>query len=124
MSKSTQLDRNVKLYLLSIMAEGREGEQFTINESIQYWNDTFKSEYQWRVDQAGQIKALTDWLQGLGLDGMAFNNWDIIQLAIQWGSLPEKHTESQADKILENYWNFMANKLNQLFNGYRVPKTI
>jgi len=48
-----------------------------------------------------------DWLQGIPVN-IAFNNYEILQLAKSWNSLPEHPTERQEDKILENYWLFMA----------------
>ena len=48
-----------------------------------------------------------DWLQGIPLS-IAFANWEILELAVKWGSLPENASEKQEDKIIENYWLFMA----------------
>ena len=50
-----------------------------------------------------------------------FYNCDILELAVEWGTLPEDYTEKQADKILDNYWNLLANNISQLFKGYRIP---
>ena len=80
-------------------------------------NEIFGSEYGWRVDQVGKQGAIMDWLQGLPSSiGIEYANYNIIQLAKKWGSLPADATEREEDKILENYWNFMAAKLCQLFN--------
>jgi hypothetical protein len=110
MSKSSELDKAVKLYLLECI----EGD-------IETTKDRFTSEYGWRIDRIGKIRSIAEWLQGLALN-IAFYNHDIIELAKAWGSIPEDATEKQKQKILDNYWIFMANKLHQLFEGYRVPK--
>lgn len=110
MSKSSELDKNVKLYLLSV-----------IDGDIDGTRERFESEVRYNIKIRGPQAALTDWLQGLALD-IAYNNHEIIELAKQWRSLPESAGEKQEDKILDNYWSFMAVKLMQLFNGYRVPK--
>ena len=49
-----------------------------------------------------------------------YRNHEIINLAVKWGSLPEDYTEKQADKVLDNWFNFIAAKLIQISNGYRV----
>ena len=64
---------------------------------------------------------MIEWLQGLALP-IAFYNSDILQLAKDWGSIPHDATEKQEYKILDNYWRFMAAKILQLIDGYRVPK--
>ena len=123
MSKSSELDRTVKLYILHHIKEDSEGTERNIIDSIEYVKQRFESEWSHEIPRQGYINALTEWLMGIPLS-FAFSNYDILQLAIKWGSIPENYTEKQADKILENYWRFMANKLNQLFTGYHVPKTL
>ena len=126
MSRSTELDQLVKRYILaSIDTESYGIEAYTIKEKIAALKDTFYAECGWRVDQVGEVQALADWYSGLPtICTVAYSNYDIVDLAITWGSLPVQHTEKQADKILENWWNFIANKTAQLFKGYRVPKSL
>ena len=50
----------------------------------------------------------------------AHTNYDIIKLAVKWGSLPEKHTDKQAEKITNNFMQFIAHHLQQIAKGYRV----
>jgi len=45
---------------------------------------------------------------------IAFNNHDILELAKDYGSISNNATEKEEQKILDNYWVFMANKLIQL----------
>jgi hypothetical protein len=60
-------------------------------------------------------------LQGLpSCLNIVFSNYDIIQLAKSWESLPENATEKQEDKILSNYFNFMAAKFFQLCSQNKV----
>jgi len=47
-------------------------------------------------------------------------NYKIIEIAKKSGSLPKNATQNQEDRVLENYWNFMASKTFQLFNKYGV----
>ena len=126
MSRSTELDQLVKRYILdSIDTESYGIEAYTIKEKIAALKETFYAEYEWRVDQVGEVQALADWYSGIPtICTVAFYNHDILDLAGVWNTLPIEHTEKQADKILDNWWNFIANKTAQLFNGYRVPKSI
>lgn len=56
---------------------------------------------------------IADFLMGLPYD-FKFANWEILEMAVEQGSLPENYTEKQADRILDNYWNFTALKIIQL----------
>jgi hypothetical protein len=74
-------------------------------------NDIFKrfnDEYGWRIKQSGERVAMVEWLQGLALV-MPYYYDDIVQLAIDMGSIEENPSEKLKDKIQENYFEFMAN---------------
>lgn len=126
MSKSSILDTTVKTYLIeSFDFSGYKSTPETLDLALEFINNEFKTTQNWNIKKLGIILALEEWLRGLpSLLNIAISNHDIIQLAVEWGSLPEVYTEKQADKITVNYWRFMANKLSQLFHGYRVPKEI
>jgi hypothetical protein len=55
-----------------------------------------------------------EWLMRLPVLTVAFENYRIIEIAKQWGSLPADATEKQEDKILANWFNYMAAKFLQL----------
>jgi|TARA_B110000211_G_C14006897_1_gene521261 hypothetical protein len=131
MSKSTELDKKVKLYLLEAMRSHLAGYDFS-SEDIEAMSPKeiadktrciFTNEYSWHLERYGVVRALTEWLQGLALPIDCYYG-DIIDLAISWGSIPENATQKQKHKICDNYWSFMANKLSQLFDGYRVPQEV
>ena len=116
------IDQKSKRYLLDCLSETTDGEPLpTYAERIAYAHDRFRSEYKWAIATMGEQRACEEWLQGLALP-IAFYNHDIIELAKSWGSIPQDATARQEDKIIDNYWRFMAAKLCQLHNGYRVPK--
>lgn len=120
MSKSSELDRKAKLYILKAVSDQAETDK--VLEIVAYIKNRFESEYGWRVAQVGRQSAMIDWLQGLALH-IEYRNHKIIELAVQWGSLDENATERAENKILVNYWSFMAAKVLQLIDGYRVPKS-
>ena len=58
---------------------------------------------------------LSDYLQGLpGMLSVYYTNYDILQFAVKTGAIPENYTDKQADKILDNWWSFIACKFLQL----------
>ena len=69
----------------------------------------------WNIVRKGKLSALEEYLTGLpsGFD-IPFMNYDIIELAKKFKSLPKKPTEKQEQKILDNYWHFVASKLIRL----------
>ena len=94
-----------------------EKEPETPFEKIRFLEKCFVSEYGHEIARIGKIKAMTNWLQGLpSCLHIEFSNYQILQLAKSWGSLPEKATENEEDRILDNYWNLVANKTLQLFD--------
>lgn len=70
----------------------------------------YLSEYGHEVERSKNYQqTFASYLMGLpSCVSMPFANWEILQLAVAWGSLPADATEKQDEKILENYWSFMA----------------
>ena len=62
---------------------------------------------------------IADFLQGLPYN-FKFANHEILEMAVNQKSLPKNYTEKQADKILENYWNFTAFKIIQLSKKLKI----
>jgi len=106
--------------ILNSVEEDFNGKKLTTPKAkAKFISDRFDSEYGWRVKQIGQMGAMIDWLQGLAID-IPFYNSDILEIAKKGGSLPQNPTEKQEDKILENYWRFMANETLKIFRKYKV----
>ena len=90
-------------------------------EKIREVEKIFYTEYGYMINRVGKLKALIEWLQGLpSVLTIPFYNVEIIEIAKKWGSLKMNATEKQEDKILLNYWRFMANQLLQLFNKKKL----
>ena len=123
MTNSMATDRHIKTFLInSIDASGYDAEPQTVAERIAFLHDTFNSEHGYYVERIGQQAAVALWLSGLpsALPIPCYYG-DIIALAVETGGLVADHTGKQADEIYQNYFNFMAAKVCQLFNGCRVP---
>ena len=51
---------------------------------------------------------MAEWLSGLALD-IEYYNLSIVELAVKMGSVEENPSDKMQGKIIDNYWNFMAN---------------
>lgn len=93
----------------------------TDREKMQFMIDCFKAEYGWNIAQQGTQGALKEWLSGLPSScGIEYRNHAILELATAWGSLPTDATEHQEDKILNNWFNFMAVRILTLAKFLKV----
>ena len=105
----TEYKKNYKNYILSTIEEDSEGKPIkTDAEKIKYIFDRFYSEYGWNIERVGKLKAMAEWLSGLALD-IEYYNLSIVELAVKMGSVEENPSDKMQGKIIDNYWNFMAN---------------
>lgn len=79
--------------------------------------DRFESEFKYDIQRYGRQKAMENWLSGLAID-IPYSYNDILKIAKNGGSLPENATEKQEDKIVNNYWSFMAKETLKLIDKY------
>jgi hypothetical protein len=134
--KNMTLDKTVKEYIINcIDSDGydipldlmREAHALNIpfeeytKGKLQFLYDTFIIEYGWSIPAHGEVGAFREWTQGLpSCFNIEFTNHGILVLAETWGSIPANATERQKDKILENWFNFIAVKTFQLFKKYKI----
>ena len=105
----TAYKKNYKKYILNAIEIGISGELLNTDQhKIDYIYERFYSESGHLVEKIGLQKAIADWLNGLALD-IEYHNDGIIQLAIDMGSIDEKPSEKLKAKVIDNYFNFMAN---------------
>lgn len=99
----TKYKENYKRYILNLIdVDG------TDEEKIKYIFDRFNSEYDFQIKRYGKPKAMAEWLSGLALD-IPYTNWEIIELAIEMRSIEKEPSDKLKNKVIENYWEFMAN---------------
>jgi len=108
----------------SISSDNYDEDPKTSKEKLQFLKDRFINEY-WnnnpQAQRLGEQNAFKEWIQGLPSSfNIEFTNYDILKLAKEMGSLPQNATDKQEDRVLENYWNFMANKTFQAFKKYNI----
>jgi hypothetical protein len=125
--RTTDKNHPVWKYMLNAINDnlkeeyGLDKEPETDQEKVQFVLDTFKSEYGFNVSKYGLQGAFKEWLMGLpSVFNIDFENYKIIEIAKKWGSIPENATEKQEDKILENWFNFIACKFFQLCRKLKV----
>lgn len=116
MQQSHQTAKIVKRFIIdAIDPEVYDSGASTDAEKLAFFNECFESEYGYAIERYGRNTALAEYLSGLpSIIALPFYNSDILKHAVEWGSLAQNATEQEEDKILENYWQFMANKLNQM----------
>jgi hypothetical protein len=125
--RTTDKNHPVWKYMLNAINDnlkeeyGLDKEPETDQEKVQFVLDTFKSEYGFNVSKYGLQGAFKEWLMGLpSVFNIDFENYKIIEIAKKWGSIPENATEKQEDKIIENWFNFIACKFFQLCRKLKV----
>jgi hypothetical protein len=105
----TEYKKNYKNYILSTIEEDGEGKPLrTDKEKINYIFDRFNSEYGFMVERVGKQKAISEWLSGLALDLPFYYN-EIVDLAIEMGSIDPNPNDKLRERVEQGYWDFMAN---------------
>lgn len=69
------------------------------------------------------LDVIEQWLSGLSLD-IPFEYWEILELAEACGSCRYEMTERQQEKIVDNYFNFMANQVAHMINQHKFSTVI
>ena len=88
-----------------------------LRNPIKYFFKVFHKEADWEINKMGEMKALASYLSGLpSVIHLPIYYGEIIELAKKFGSIPQKSTEKEELKIINNYYNFFANILIDLRN--------
>jgi hypothetical protein len=118
---NTHAKKHAFNYILdSIDGDGYGVELTTDKQKIDFVYETFKSEYSYTIEhfkRAGisETRVFADYLAGLpSCINIEFRNYYILEMAKQWGSIPENATEKQQDKIIFNWFNYIAISFFQL----------
>ena len=95
-------------YILQFVEDENGNQPPNKAASVERLFERFWSEYGWRVDQVGIHKAMADWLCVLALL-FAWYYDEIVDLAIDLQSIDENPCDKLRERVVENYWSFMAN---------------
>lgn len=121
----TQLKSFVNAYILDAIDGSGYGKELTTDtDKLQFVADCYKSEYSFpdNLKRYGSHQnCFANWLQGLPSSfNIDYENYRIIELAIEWGSIPANADDRKTDKILDNWWNFIACKTIQLMAKHKI----
>lgn len=107
---------DVEQYIVDSIDIDVETDEDKIRFLFENFNHKHTDNYQMR-------KALEEYLKGLP-DYINLPSYDSekIRMAINFGALPENATEKEKEKILNNYWPFMAKRIMVLFKKYDLNK--
>lgn len=104
--------------------EGWDIEATTDRERLQFMFNCFKSEsyFPENITRYGSAQnVMKEWFMGLpSAINVDFENYRIIEIAKEWGSIPEDATDLQVYKILENWFNFIAAKTLKLCKKNKI----
>ena len=118
----TKYKKKYERYILAIVADKMKEEdikKINRNTKIYYLFDKFNTEYGFMVARVGKQKAIAEWLAGLPLN-IPYIHDDIINLAVKMGSIDKNPSNKLQDRVVENYFNFMANMLLAIKPNERV----
>lgn len=121
----SELKALINAYLLAAIDGENYGVTLTTDkEKINFVMQTFEWEYLHNNNRKQNIVGLfAEWLSGLPSSfNIDFENYRIIEIAKNWGALSANHTEKEADKIISNWFNYIANKTFQLHRVLNNPK--
>lgn len=112
-------------YILNaISGEGYGIELNTDQEKLEFLAKTFKSEYghESNYKYYGSTQdVLKNWIMGLPSSfNIDYENYRIIEIAKEVGSLHEYSSSRQADNIIANWFNMVAFKTIQLMNKHNI----
>ena len=118
----TQYKKNYVNYILNTIDEDIHGwALINRKDKISYIFERFYNEHNWNVKQQGKLKAMNEWLSGLALN-IDYTSSDIIKLAVDMGSIGENPSESLQDKVINNYFNFMAKIILSIEPSHIITK--
>lgn len=118
--KTTELNKVVYQYILdSIDGDVYDQEFESAREKVLFVYSCFKSQHWFdnniKKFRGNEVNGFADWLQGLpSVINIDFQNHEIILLGVKWGSIPQHCPEWKKDRLIENWFNFIAVKFFQL----------
>jgi len=104
----TKYKPRYKQYILNqIKDDGWDNPLTDRREKIEHIMEKFRKEHGYEVPRIGKHNAIKEWLEGCALPIPVYNG-DIIDLAVEMGSIDENPSEKLIDGVLQNYYNFMT----------------
>lgn len=126
------MNTHVKKHTFNYILNSIDGDGYGVNlatdkQKIDFVYNTFKSEYAHNIKYYGgnEVRAFAEYLPGLpSCINIEWRNVYILQMAKEWGALPGNATEKQIDKILANWFNYIAINFFQLRNKLATKENL
>lgn len=120
-----ELTALVNNYILSAIDGEGYGKEFNNDtEKLQFLADCFKDQYCFpdNLKRYGSYQeCLRQWLMGLpSCYNVDYENYRIIEIAKEWQSIPVNANDKQEDKIISNWFNFIAAKTIMLMGKHKI----
>lgn len=102
--------KNYRAFILNLVDQDAQEDEIKLIDDkakIRFLFDRFYSERSNDIKRNGKRQAMIDWLSGLALSLPCYNG-EIINLAIEMGSIDDNPSDQLIDRVLANYFPFMA----------------
>ena len=110
----TKYTENYKNFILKRLdSDGDLKEDASREDRIIYLTNRINAEYGWGIQKYGEREAISRWLQGIAIDIPIWYD-EIVDLAIEMGSIDENPSKAVEQKVIDDYFLFMANIIIKL----------
>ena len=110
----TKYTENYKNFILKRLdSDGDLKEDASREDRIIYLTNRINAEYGWGIQRYGERKAISQWLQGIPIDIPVWYD-EIVDLAIEMGSIDENPSKAVEQKVIDDYFLFMADIIIKL----------
>ena len=124
-TNSNEFKRIMNQYLLEAL-NNNDNPLNNFKDVANYSFNRFNSEYchNYEIKRTPNVQnRLADYLRGIPFN-VDFENYRIIELAKEWGQLPQNATEKQENKIINNWFNFIAHQILNFWSRNGIDWTI
>ena len=118
---TTEQKNNYKEYLIDCIAYPENASATNDYLKIQNFFKVFNDEYGYEIKRQGEYNALAEYMQNQPSSiSLPCYYHEQIELAKEFGSIPQDATEKQEQKIIDNFYNFFTNYLLQLKRTMKI----
>ena len=118
---TTEQKNNYKEYLIDCIAYPENASATNDYLKIQNFFKVFNNEYGYEIKKQGEYNALAEYMQNQPSSiSLPCYYHEQIELAKEFGSIPQDATEKQEKKIIDNFYNFFTNYLLQLKRTMKI----
>lgn len=120
-TNSKEFTQKIENYILEII-QSNDVALNTIQKKLDFCREKFEIEFNHEYNKKrypNTQKRVAEWLMGLPIS-IEYENYRIIELAKEWGSIPNDASEKLEDIVISNWFNLVAFKLIRLSEKFGV----